>query len=358
MLKSKCLLSVVTGVVVGGLYIAATTAVALRWLDVGENDAGSMNHFFATRFVDMVNGRAYRPFVTRALVPGTIRVLRDTLPPRWQRSAQSAVVRTFHLRRRMAALGWEPEHAFEYVVFGGITLLAFAIVPFALRGTFRALFVTSRFWTNVLPLPLLLLLEPAFVGTHAHFMYDPATLALASLATWAALARRTGTFYVIYVLAVLNKETAFLLAALFLLACVDDWRKHVFPLFGTWLTIRLWLSWVFRGNPGSAAWWIPSRNIARALADPWGVAALCLALAVVAWSVWQWRSIRPIRLGLPLIAGVLLAAYVAVSTWTEYRVFYEVVPLAWVTIYAAVLLACRVSIRARSIEEREGRRAA
>jgi hypothetical protein len=348
--RSRRVAGIITGVLVGALYVGTATVVSIRWLDVGENDARSLNHFFAATFVDMVDGHAYRPFVTRALVPGTIRALRDAIPPRWQTAAQGAVVRTLHVRRRIADLGWEPERTFEYVLFGAITILAFASVPFALRAAFRALFLTSRLWADVLPLPLLLLLEPVFVGTHARFMYDPATLALASLATWAAVAGRKRSFYCIYLFAVLNKETAFLLAALFLVACAGEWRKHALPLFGIWLTIRLWLSWVFRENPGSAAWWIPSRNIARAIGDPWGVAILCMGLVVVAWSVWQWRSIRAIRLGLPLLVGVLLAAYVTVSTWTEYRVFYEVVPLAWVTVYAAVLLSCRVSIRTRNCE--------
>jgi len=62
------------------------------------------------------------------------------------------------------------------------------------------------------------------------------------------------------------------------------------------------------------------------------------------------RSKRGARVIIGILVGTLLAAYFAVSTWTEYRVFYEVVPLAWVTVYAAVLLSCRVSIRARNDE--------
>ena len=346
-MRSRRVADIIARILVGTLYVGAATVVGVRWLDVGENDVRSMNHFFATRFVDMIDGHAYRPFVTRALVPGTIRVLRDDLPPRWQTAAQNVVVRTFHLRRRMAELGWEPEHTFEYVVFGALSLGAFATVPFALRALFRVLFVSGRFWADMLPLPLLLLLEPLFFGS-PRAMYDPATLALSALGTWAAVARRERWFYVVYLFAVLNRETAFLLAALFLIARANDWRRHVLPLAGTWLVLRLWLSWLFRDTPGSAVWWIPTRNLAHARNDPWGVSALCLALAVIAWSVWRWRSVRAIRLGVPLLVGVLLAAYLTVSTWTEYRVFYEVLPLAWVTVYAATLLLCRVSIRARS----------
>ena len=157
-------------------------------------------------------------------------------------------------------------------------------------------------------------------------------------------------FYVVYLLAVLNKETALLLAALFLITRTNDWRKHVPPLAGIWLAIRLWLSWVFRDTPGSAAWWIPTRNLARALGDPWGIAALAIALGALAWGTWRWRPIRVIRLGVPLVVGVQLLAYLAVGVWREYRIFYEVLPLAWVTVYAAGLLLCGVSIRARNGE--------
>lgn len=344
------LASIATGVVVGALYLAATTFIAVRWLDVGENDVRSLNHFFAATFADMVDGRAYRPFVTRALVPGSIRVLSDAIPLRWQTAAQRAVLHTFHLRQPMASLGWEPERTFEYLVFGVMTLAAFAIVPFALRALFRTLFMAGRFWADLAVLPLLAV---PLLGDH-RMMYDPATLALSALGTWAAVARRTRLFYVVYPLAVLNKETALLLAALFLITRVDDWRKHVLPLAGTWLVIRLWLSWVFRDTPGSAAWWIPTRNIARALGDPWGIAALAVALAVLGWGIWRWRSMRVIRFGVPSVVGVQLLAYLAVGVWGEYRIFYEVLPLAWTAVYAAALLSCGVSIQARNGEARPG----
>jgi hypothetical protein len=343
-MPSKSAASTTVALVVAALYLATATIVTVRWLDVGENDVRSINHFFACRFVDMVDGRAYRPFVTRALVPGTIRVLRDTLPLRWQTAAQGAVVRTLHLRRRMAALGWEPEHAFEYVVFGVITLVLFVSIPFSVRAAFRALFAGDEFWAHLVPLPLLSI--PLFADISS--MYDPATLALAALAMWAAVARRKSWFYAVYALAVLNKETAFLFAALFLVTRSNDWRKHVAPLAGMWLVARLWLAWAYRDNPGSAAWWIPTRNIARALADPWGVAALCLALAVVVWSVWQWRSIRVIRLGVPLLVGVLLVAYMTVGVWGVYRIFLEALPLVWVTVYAAIMLRVGLVIAPRA----------
>jgi hypothetical protein len=351
-MKSRSLAVFVTGAVVGALYLATAVGVGIRWLDVTTDDTRSMDHFFATRFGDMIDGRAYRPFVTRALLPGSVRLLRDTLPPRWRIGAQRAVLRTFHLRRPMAALGWEPERTFEYLAFGALALAAFACVPFAVRGIFRALFSAGRLWADMLPLPLLLLLDPMFVGPHARFMYDPATLALASLGTWAAIAGRKWVFYVIYVLAVLNKETAFLLAALFLVARVGDWRRHVVPLFGIWIALRLWIGWVFRDNPGSAAWWIANRNLARALADPWGIVVLGVALAVIAWSVWRWWTVRVVRIGIPALLGVLLMAYFLVGTWTEYRVFYEIVPLVWVTAYAALLRLCGVSIEARDSSPR------
>jgi hypothetical protein len=345
-MPSKSVASTTAGLVVAALYLATTTVIAIRWLDVGENDARSMNHFFATRFVDMVEGRAYRPFVTRALVPGTIRVLRDTLPLRWQTAMQGAVVRTLHLRRHMAGLGWEPEYAFEYVAFGVITLAAFACVPFALRAAFRASFVTNRLWADMLPLPLLLLLEPAFFG-RARNMYDPATLALFALGTWSVLARRAGTFYVIYALAVLNKETALLLGALFLIARARDWRTHLLPVVGLWLAARLWLGWAFRENPGGAEGWVPMRsmrNLAQALSAPWSVVPLMVALAALAWGVWQWRSIRTVRIGAPVLVGALLPAYLVAGCWGEYRVFYDVVPLAWITVYAAIARLLGVAI--------------
>ena len=342
-MRPRSLASVALGACMVALYLASSAFVALEWLDIGENDVRSINHFFGSRFVDMVDGQAYRPFVTRALVPGTIRLLRDTLPPRWQNAAQSAVVRTFHLRRRMAGLGWEPERTFEYLVFGAITLVLFACVPFSVRATYRALFASGEPWALLAPLPLLLIPLRADMSS----MYDPATLALAALATWTAVAGRKQCFYVIYALAVLNKETAFLLAGLFLVTRPNDWRKHVAPLAGTWLAARLWLAWAFRHNPGSTAWWIPTRNLARALSDPWGAIEFAVALAVVAWSVWRWRSIRAIRLGVPLLVGVLVVAYLTVGVWGVYRIFLESLPLVWVSVYAAVIQRAGLVIASR-----------
>jgi hypothetical protein len=342
-MRFRSISSVAVGILVGALYVGSGAFVAIQWLAIGEYDVRSINHFFGSRFVDMVDGRAYRPFVTRALVPGTIRMLREHVPPRWQTKLQRAVVRTFHLRQRMAGIGWEPERSFDYLVFSAISLALLVGVLFATRAVFRALFASGELWAHLAPLPLLLIPLLADISS----MYDPATLTLAALATWTAITRRTRWFYVVYVLAVLNKETAFLFAALFLIIRPDGWRRHALPLAGTWLTVRLWLSWAFRDNPGGLAWWIPDRNVMRALADPWGVVELVGVLAVVSWSVWRWRSIRTVRCGVPLLVGVLLAAYLAVGVWGVYRIFLEAVPLTWVTLYAAALSLCRVAIRAR-----------
>jgi hypothetical protein len=320
-----------------GLFVAAALAVSLAvfvpWLGFDyrlEPRKSALNDYSKARVPDMIYGRAHRPFVQRTLVPSTIRVVRLCLPRRAVNALRSgARAAPLFLRRKLDVLGWEPEYFAEYILAMPLLFGLLLGFPFALRSLFHGLYVSV--WGGALgPLLATALLPVLFFDKGTHYLYDFSTLLLFTLALGALARRRMSTFYLVFVLGCLNKETMILATLAFILgersrSASAMLRWHVLAQVGLFAAAQVALHYVFADNPGGAVEWHLVENLRLMRTLPAGTSVLLLVSSAFL-ALARFRE-APVFLRRSAVLVVpLLASYLFFGIYGEVRVFYEVYP--------------------------------
>jgi hypothetical protein len=215
-------------------------------------------------FGDMVYGRAFRPFVGRVLVPVIVRGVVAATPPR----AATAV--SAWMRARTTRGSWAP-HCRDYPYESLVTLVLLFLCLLGFALSLRRLAATVLGWAgwglDFLPVPALLFL-PTIIGVHHTFIYDFPTLFLFTLGLAMLAERRWVLYFAVFTIAVINKESAILLALVWLLHCHRSMPVRLL-LIGLaaqgliWLLIRGSVAMAYSGNPGTPLEWHLLRNIHR-----------------------------------------------------------------------------------------------
>ncbi len=140
---------------------------------------------------------------------------------------------------------------------------------FALRYAIKVFYDPLVVAADFLPLASLLFL-PVF-GNFTNLCYDYALLAFFALCLGLMAARRWTAYYTVYVLSILNKETAILLPLIF---AVGYWKRmerrrystHLALQGGLYVFVMAFLVWLLRNRPGGLVELHLSYNL-RTLAD-------------------------------------------------------------------------------------------
>ena len=284
------------------------------------------------QFAEMVEGTAHRPYVTRMLVPSSLRILASLIPESVQEvlAVQAA---QFPLRLLLDWLAVPPAYAPELLLYGGLAwgcLVGFALGLRALAATLR---LAAPHTIALLGTAGLLLFF------RQGYLYD-----FSVLLTWVwlfvgiARQRWLATLLLSVVLA-LNKETA-LLAPLFWL--VYGWReRNQLPywrfLFGqTAIVGTIWLAqqWLFRANPGSSFEFHWHVHLDTYSSNPWPL--LALAAAGAATLVLAWPSAPQLVRSALVLLLPLSGLYVLFGFPYELRVYYELYPIGVLCVALAV----------------------
>jgi hypothetical protein len=211
-----------------------------------------INRYSRAKFSDMVYGQAHKPFVYRALLPSAVRVVAEVTPEGLKEEIGLVVQNKG--RHLIPALGWETEYLYEYFVALILMFCCLAGFAFTLRRLAALFYDFPSFVADLAPIGGLLVLPVFF--RYCNYIYDPCTLLLFTAGIASIARRRAILFYVVFVLATLNKETSILLAGLFLMRDLKVVRNsslagHVLLQVSLWLAVRALIMVVFRGNPGS-----------------------------------------------------------------------------------------------------------
>jgi hypothetical protein len=321
---------------------AATIAVVMYLvIFVGEG----IDAYYRSRLVDMVHGTAWRPYVTRALVPLTARAGTALTP--------DAVAQSFN--KRFASWTWKPatwsaNHAAEYV----FVVLAMTASLFAFQSALRRLFTETYRAGPVTPLVAALVglaSLPVFFGPFSRQIYDFTTLWSFTL----GLALMTGgqwtAYLVLFAIATVNKETTILLTLVFAVHFLLRGRlpfNRALVLFAAqvdiFLVIRGAISYAFRTNPGEVVeinW--ENHNKVVLLEPSLMSKRLPLLAAAAAFGAWGWRGKSPLlRDAIATLAPVLLVMGVTVGQVDEIRAYYEFYPIVIVLVADSV---CRIAGR-------------
>ncbi|MCD6360165.1 MAG: hypothetical protein J7M38_04810 [Armatimonadetes bacterium] len=307
--------------------VAALLAAMMLGLAVRQP---GINDYYRARFGDMVYGRAYRPYVSRVLVPLLVRGAAAVVPLA-QRQALSEYGRTEPwLRDTLDGLGWEPEYLTEYLV--ALVLMYGALLGFvaSVRALFGELYQAPGWFGDVVSLATLLTLGLGF--EYATYIYDFTTVFLFTLGLLLLVHRRWGLFVAVFMVACLNKETAILLTAVFAIHFFrrrDIARRQFRGLLavqaGVWLVSRSALAWIFHTNPGGTVelhlsdnlWLLHHRFVHIAL----------LLVAIVALTGYRWHEKPEFLRDALWIAALLAPLAVFLGLLDELRAWYEVFPI-------------------------------
>ncbi len=290
-----------------------------------------LNDYFASEFLEMVDGTAHRPYVTRALLPAAVRVVRSAVSPDAQESLRQFVERELPLRRLFARFHWETRGTFEYLFACLLMWLCFVFFADAMAGLALDtgdLPATLRYRSLLAAGALLIL--PAF-WWYTSFVYDPPQMLLFALALRFLWHERWIAFAVVFIISCLNKETAVLLLPI---AAWDarqrgELRERLPLLLGLgawWLLVRGGIAWGYRGNAGSAFEFSMAHNIGW-LTRGWTLTALVNVAVLALLAGFRWSE-KPALMRTALLWTVVPIAVsgMFLGQLDEWRIYYEAYP--------------------------------
>lgn len=327
------------------LYLPAAAAiiavVMYLVIFVGEG----IDAYYRSRLVDMVHGTAWRPYVTRALVPLTARAGTALTP-----DAISQTLNTAFASWTWKPATWSTSHAVEYI----FVVFVMTASLFAFQSALRRLFSETYSAGPVTPLVAALVglvSLPAFFGPFSRQIYDFTTLWSFTLGLALMAGGQWRAFLLLFAIATVNKETTILLTLLFAVHFVLRRRlplNRALVLFAAqvaiFLVIRGGIAYAFRNNPGEVVEINWENHNKVVLLDPSLMSKrLPLLAAAAAFGAWGWRRKAPfLQDAIATLAPVLLVMGVTVGQVDEIRAYYEFYPIVIVLVADSV---CRIAGR-------------
>lgn len=319
----------------GHICVFAAGAITLALFLLPGTQHGGINSFEAAKFKDMIDGSAHRPYVSRALLPQTLRAISGITPDGLELGATTWVENHRRVRDAFARLGWTTDVAYQYLVAALLMYLCLAGFGYCCARLAQTAGEPqcARGESPYLAALAIYGLTPFFIyGSH---LYDPPQILLFTASLYFLSRLAIARFLLLFALTTVNKETAILLVPAFAafsrpLLPKRRYAWTVLALCAIYLGIRAALVGLFRGNPGSfldlhlldhslvpATW---AKIYARS-----GYFALLLTAALLLWS----RRPRFLRIALlstlpPLVIMALFVGYV-----DEWRGYYEAYPVVF-----------------------------
>jgi len=336
--------------------IIFTGWVCTNWIrdsyDCGVND------YDPARFVDMVYGKAHRPFVYRTLLPTTVRLITAAIPAKTRAQVNQFAAGNRLVVKAFSRLHWELEHFIEYATGTALMYLSLLGFVFALRCLLVACFRAPRVFADVVPLVALLGVRYLAIR-YIHYVYDLPTLFLFTLGLALMVHGRWRLFLIVYAAGCLNKETTILLTLVFVIHFLDKERMDrrlfsglLLSQLAIFFSTELVLLLAFRDNPGSPIeFHLLDRNFGmflRFLANS-SLSAEFTWFAVAVLTFYKWSS-KPafLRHGIWMLVPLLMLIPF-LGQLDELRVYYEVYPV--VVLLLSHTISDIMAIEVVSLEE-------
>ena len=328
------------------------------WLTAIFFHSPGVDGYERAEFGDMVYGRAWRPFVTRALFPAVVRTVSQAIPSGFGAAVQQRVPGARFLSSWCIRQGGarHPPLLREYLVAFGLSAGCLVLLSLTMEKLWAELLIPSAPHGYAFSILGLLGLPACFA--YYSYLYDFPTLLLFAACLLLMARRRWVPYFALFALACNNKETAILLVAVFgfyFINCARaerrTYRGFIAMQVLIWLAARASLAYAFRNNPGSTVEFHFVDHNLRLLATPWdldlfvtwNVSVLLLLLCAHQFNRKPWL----LRVALGMLAP-LLGLCLAFGYLDELRDYYEVfVPLAALIAFSAcTLLGIRIETRA------------
>ena len=309
----------------------------------------------------LVDGSAYRPFVTRALLPTVVRTLVRATPA-LQARVDARIARAVanigpgqRIDRALATLGWTAGDVYVHLVATLVMFGCLLALPWVLRRLALVFYDLPPPVADLAPVFGLLPL-PLFFVPYARYLYDPGTLLLWAVALLLVAERRALWVWLLLPVIAYHKETAVLLPPL---VALREWnvspRARVLAVLAAQLAVvaavRLWLGQHYAGNPGGAVLLVGpahTRELVTTLfRKPPYVLTVVLMLAALVRTGWSASPVF-LRRALALILLPLVLLSFAFGYVDEIRGYYE----AWAVVFLLALPAVLSLLGAAPARER------
>jgi len=292
-------------------------------LVIGSFVKTGINGYSRARFEDLVEGRAFRPYVERPLIPFLVRNLSAAVPSALARDIDNWA------GPRIPELSVDrPEICFTHLLISAALWYA-SIVGFA----FCLMKLTRAFYDSA---------DSAFLGIavaavaglptfflYNSYIYDFSQLFLFTVCLLSLAKREWIRFILLFALASWNKETAILLTVIFAIQYRRLLPRASFlGLLGiqlaTYSAIRIIIFRATAGNPGLPVELHISHNL---LLAPYSMGQFAAFTAIVILTIYDWGN-KPLffrnglAIAIPMIILAFLFGYI-----DEYRDFYELYPV-------------------------------
>lgn len=298
-----------------GLFCLLCLLTYVRMSDIGSNPR--------TRIERMIYGTADKPFVMRALLPQTARLIVPLVRPELvDRLRDNQAVGP-----ALDKLSLDyPVEAVSVLLLMYVSLIGFVIgLRLLMRGSgFPPVFV------DLVPFPLVLIMLILFIP--CAMIYDLAILALFTLCLAFIQDDRFSLFMVTFGLALLAKETA---AVLVVIYAAWNWRslnwRRVGELIALVILSRLLLMFSFANNPGSQVeFHLDKHFLAWEISPLHYVGSTALIGVFVLAAFWRWPLKPPfLRLALMICLPISFILWLFLGVPGELRVFLEVFPVGF-----------------------------
>jgi hypothetical protein len=286
-----------------------------------------INGYYRAMFPDMIYGRAYRPFVARALLPALTRLIVPLLPSEWK-----TVLVTNDWR---LAGYWEQEYLPEYLVASALMYASLVGFFFALKYLFKGLYRLPHAFVDMVCLAALAAL-PSFFRYYSY-IYDFPTLFLFTLGLGLMIRKRWTPFLILFFFATVNKETSILLTLVFVLQFfrrdklleTKKFQQLLLAQLAIFFVVHLSLGWIFRNNPGGLVeFHLLDHNILLFTKRP-SITGVTIASFLAILIFYKWME-KPafLRVFFGAILAVLFVTTLFFGFLDEYRDYYEAYPLA------------------------------
>ncbi len=208
------------------------------------------------KVIDMIYGKAERPYVSRALVPFFVKSIAVITPESVKSGIREALNSKFPADRFFAKFRFQPEYIYEYLWVMAIMLSCLIGFMYVYRKMLIEVFSAGSIFYNYAP--ILTLLALPLVVRYYVYLNDFPNLFLFALMLYSMMKLNWKLYIPAFTLACLNKETAIIIIVAYIFyfykntALLPKNRFYILGLvqFGIYIIIKGAMSLIFRNNGG------------------------------------------------------------------------------------------------------------
>ena len=306
---------------------------------------GGLNNYYRSKFMEMVSGNAYRPYVYRTLLPSSVRFVSLNTPDVLRQYFTTTIKKHVVMNDFFQQFNWETSAAYEYTIAMILMLISFmGFAHFAAKLTIVSCNIVETLKTRLLFAIILLLGLPPFFR-YTSYPYDPPQLMLFTMSLFLLATSRYRAFFITFCFCCVNKETAILLILIFGFtryksrSSIQHYWGIFLGLFFCYLGIRSFILYIYRLNPGSVVEFHLVRNLDM-FTRGWNFVDSIILLILAFLIFFRWKG-KPEFLKTSLLL-ILIPSFVFalfLGYFDEWRSYFEAYPVAFaLIIYSLIVL--------------------